>query len=179
MNGSDLCSQVWSYYTVAGYPYRRNWWPLLWALLDAAVCNTAKICYLLGDQRSHLEIQQYIALRLLRNLAASLRAFGHPPLPAPEEARPTQISQPINEHTKIKTTALEEPKQRPWCVNCKPIRPLNYQMNARIPLQERAINRRRTAYPRTRTACKECQAPLCSSGPCWREYHTARDRGEL
>jgi len=171
MNGSDLCSQVWSYYSTQSHKHRRNWWPLLWALLDASMSNTVKICQLLGDKRSHSQIQEFIALRMLRNPASSLRSFFRPSLPIPEAARPTDAPKGASEHTKIHIWAMNEVRKERRCVECASIRPSTYRTARRVPLQERSSNTPRIQPPRTRMACKECQVALCDNGRCWQRYH--------
>ena len=56
IRGSDICQQVWNYYTIAKHPHRRNWWPMLWAILDDTISNITKICHLLGYLGSHRDI---------------------------------------------------------------------------------------------------------------------------
>lgn len=76
MNSCDVASQVWSYYSVARYSHWRNWWPMLWLILDASIANVLYLYRLKGfaeSQLSHRHLQTTIGLQLLRQPAAVLR----------------------------------------------------------------------------------------------------------
>ena len=76
MNSCDLASQVWSYYTVSRYSHWRNWWPMLWIILDASIANVLYLYRLMGfgeSNISHRDLQTRIGLQLLRNPASILR----------------------------------------------------------------------------------------------------------
>jgi hypothetical protein len=70
MNGSDLCQQMWNYYTVSHHRHRRNWWPLFWMIIDASISNVLYIYRLAGFSESeltHAQLQERLGLQLLRS----------------------------------------------------------------------------------------------------------------
>jgi Transposase IS4 len=78
MGGSDSHAQQSSYYSTAQHYHQRNWLPLFYMLIDAAVTNS----YILykhsdasktGKKLTHVEFQQEIAKALLRGPGAILR----------------------------------------------------------------------------------------------------------
>jgi hypothetical protein len=76
MNSCDLASQVWSYFTVSRYSHWRNWWPMLWIILDASIANVLYLYRLRGfteSQLSHRDLQTRIGFQLLRDPASVLR----------------------------------------------------------------------------------------------------------
>ncbi len=75
MSGSDNHAKLNSFYSTAQHYHRRNWLPLFYLLLDAAVTN-AYILYKLGARTaklSHAEFQEQIARGLLQAPGAILR----------------------------------------------------------------------------------------------------------
>ena len=103
MNGADLCAQVWSSYTTSNQRHRRNWWPLLWALLDGIITNIYKICARLGGGLTRREIQLHLAYHLLRSPANNLRKRA--PSTSIVGARPTKIPTRGGQHAWGKTTS--------------------------------------------------------------------------
>ena len=76
MNSCDVASQVWSYYSVSRYSHWRNWWPMLWIILDASVANVLYLYRMKGFSEadlSHRDLQTRLGLQLLRNPASVLR----------------------------------------------------------------------------------------------------------
>jgi Transposase IS4 len=174
MNSCDVASQLWSYYSVSRYSHWRNWWPMLWLILDASIANVLYLYRLKGftePQLSHRRLQTTIALQLLRQPAAVLRnresdvqVYGQ---------RRSIIKQP--QHQWI------QPGQRGECVQCRPTpkrgAPIKDQ---RQPLQEVDINARpkRPRYPRSSYKCKECDVWLCQNSTCWQRYHLDEEEWE-
>jgi hypothetical protein len=162
MNGADLCAQLWSYYSTANHRHRRNWWPLLWGLLDSMVANTAKICHRLGSKLTHRDIQLHLAYYYLRNPANRLRKRACSASMC--GARPTKIPTQEGHHTWGLTTAWGV--KRGNCQGCA--RPKGRPSRA---LGEISGNRR----VRSRSGCLQCRAALCSSY-CWTAFHNRRNR---
>ena len=174
MGGSDICQQVWNYYTTAKHPHHRNWWPMLWAMLDGTIGNIVRICHLLDYRTSHRDIQKHISLVLMRRPAATLRSPYRPSEASQRlSARESGLGKEEGKHQWQKISELRTGrlagKKRLECVNCKPPK------RRRRPLAERPCN---TLIPdeqsynrRTQMACLECQVALCAMGDCWKQWH--------
>ena len=114
MNGSDLCQQSWNEYSLSKHPHRRNWWPLFWQLINASITNCLYIYRLLGfgeKELTHLQLQERLALQLLRNPAAVIRTKKMTSTASTKRA--TQLQRPTSEHTWTRI-----PKRQ--CVVCTP-----------------------------------------------------------
>jgi hypothetical protein len=75
MGESDSYMQQNSYYSTAKHYHARNWLPLLYLLVDAAITNSY-ILYKQGitdNKLSHIEFQTEIAFALLRRSDAILQ----------------------------------------------------------------------------------------------------------
>jgi hypothetical protein len=83
MGGSDNHAKQNSYYSTARHYHRRNWLPLFYLLIDAAVTNSY-ILYKQGiggkTRLSRVKFQEEIARRLLRGPRAILRQRSLQPL---------------------------------------------------------------------------------------------------
>jgi hypothetical protein len=173
MNGSDLCQQVWNYYTVSGHRHRRNWWPLFWMIIDASISNVLFIYRLAGineDQLTHSQLQERLGLQLLRNPAAvnrikntSVKVTGQ---------QPSLLLRPLDEHH------WQEILPR-WCVLCKPPPQPRGRPKA-APLQEIDTNTRRQRGPRVRGrqtnyGCLECGVALCYTSEHWQRHHSEQE----
>jgi hypothetical protein len=169
MNRADLCAQVWSYYTTAKQPHRRNWWPLLWALLDGMVANTGRICHQLESKLTHRQIQIHLAYHLLRNPANQLRKRASKVIIT--GARPSKISNPEGQHTWGRTSSWGV--QRGNCKGCaKPMGRPYGALGKMKALGKRDSNSRiRHKTTSSRKGCLECRAALCSSS-CWTKFHS-------
>ena len=167
MNGADLCAQLWSYYTTANHRHRRNWWPLLWGMLDSMVANTAKICHHLKSDLTHRDIQLQIAYHYLRDPANRLRKRAASA--STSGLRPTKIPTLEGQHAWGKT--LSWGVKRGNCQGCS--RPPGRPWPSRKILGEISGNSRK----RCQTGCLQCQVALCGSY-CWTEFHS-RKNGEL
>jgi hypothetical protein len=91
MGGSNSHAQQNSYYSTAKHSHARNWLPLLYLLIDAAITNSC-ILYkegVSGKKLSHVEFQTEIAFGLLRGADTFLR-----------ERLPRHPRGSINLHTK-------------------------------------------------------------------------------
>lgn len=171
MNGSDLCQQVWNYFTTTTHPHSRNWWPLLWMIIDASIANVLYIFRLKGFKITHTQLQERLGLQLLRNPASvnrkrNSRSFVSIP-------RPSLLKRPANEHQ-------WERIPRRWCVVCKPVkRTRGYGREERRVLQERGINtirtqpvsKKRTRGKQTQWGCYQCNVALCHTSDCWQQHH--------
>jgi Transposase IS4 len=167
MGGSDSHAQQNSYYSTAKHYHARNWLPLLYLLIDAAITNS----YILykegvsGKKLSHVEFQTEIAFALLRGSDAILR-----------QRLPRHPTGCIDLHTKsVQKDALqghsrgELPIQR-RCEVCSPGKPHGRPRKA---LQELSNNvphsvEQSVQKPhRTIHCCKQCRVPVCYNSRCW------------
>lgn len=171
MNGSDLCQQVWNYFTTTKHSHWRNWWPLLWMIIDASIANVLYILRLKGFKISHTDLQERLGLQLLRDPAAVNRTREPPYLAA--STRPTLLRRPTNEHQ-------WERISRRYCVVCKPVgRGRGYGRARRQALQELGVNTARTQpiqkmrkrSKQTRWGCFQCEVALCHTSRCWQRHH--------
>lgn len=180
MNSCDVASQVWSYYTVSRYSHWRNWWPMLWIILDASIANVLYLYRLKGFTEadlSHKDLQTMIALQLLQKPASVLR---------PRESttfvmgqRPSKIPQPLHKWEKAGKT-VQGHQRRGECVQCNTQagrqggRPIGSK--TRRPLQDISTNRvRQMPRPRSSYKCGDCDVFLCRDSTCWQRYHLASD----
>jgi hypothetical protein len=172
MNSCDLASQVWSYFTVSRYSHWRNWWPMLWIILDASIANVLYLYRLRGfteSQLSHRDLQTRIGFQLLRDPASVLRerestvnAVG---------LQPSKLRRSQHEWIKAGKTPQGHDR-RGECEQYKRTAPVGRPRKEmpRIPLQEISINTRRRG-PWTRFKCKECDVWLCHNSVCWQRHH--------
>jgi hypothetical protein len=183
MNSCDVASQVWSYYSVSRYSYWRNWWPMLWIILDASIANVLYLYRLKGFSEaklSHRDLQTRIGLQLLREPASVLRRQSDPITVLGTTA--SQIEKPQHQWIKAGTTDQEHPR-RGECAVCKgppgePGRPR--RGTGRIPLEELSINtpRQRQRGSRSSWMCRECRVFLCRDSTCWQRQHLDPDDWE-
>lgn len=168
MNSCDVASQVWSYYSVARYSHWRNWWPMLWLILDASIANVLYLYRQKGyteSDLSHYTLQTTIALQLLWQPTSVLRERDSDVIVLGQ--RPSSIKK--EPHQWIK------PGKRGYCKWCKG--PIDNQGrppgSTRIPLQELSCNTQhiRKRGPQTSFKCKECDVWLCHDSYCWERYH--------
>jgi transposase IS4-like protein len=167
MNGADVCSQTWGYYTVSRHAHYRNWWPLLWAILDATIVNIHKIYRAkrhLTKDLSHKDLQTEIALLLLRNPAAVLRK--RPRVEKIYGQRPTKIPKPEHKWESIKRTWCEVHKPHKGSGG-RPSRALQDITNV-----ANHVRKRRDRGKQTQKGCKQCKVALCYTSGCWQAYHS-------
>jgi hypothetical protein len=174
MNGSDLCQQMWNYYTVSHHRHRRNWWPLFWMIIDASISNVLYLYRLTGitvKELTHSQLQERLGLQLLRNPAAVDRK--HKSEIRVTSQRPSLILRPADEHH------WQEILPR-WCVLCKPPPSKKRRGKAkRQPLQEMDINTtqgKRQRGRQTNHGCRECQVALCHNSEHWQRWHDATEQ---
>jgi Transposase IS4 len=171
MNSCDVASQVWSYYSVARYSHWRNWWPMLWLILDASIANVLYLYRLKGyteSDLSHRQLQTTIALQLLGQPASVLRKRESDVIVLGQ--KPSAIKKEL--HRWIK------PGTRGYCEWCKgpTDRRGRPPGTTRTPLQELSKNTRppRIRYGhRTSFKCEECNVWLCHDSYCWEQHHAA------
>jgi hypothetical protein len=175
MNGSDLCQQVWNYYTVSSHRHHRNWWSLFWMIIDASISNVLYLYRLAGIDKNvltHSQLQERLGLQLLRNPAAVTRKLK--PTVNVIGQQPSLLQRPLDEHH------WQEIIPR-WCVLCKPPPQPRARGKARQPLQEMDINRTyRNRRPRVRGkqtnwACRECGVALCHDSEHWQRQHAEQE----
>jgi hypothetical protein len=176
MNSCDVASQVWSYYSVSRYSHWRNWWPMLWLILDASIANVLYLYRLKGFSEadlSHRDLQTRIGLQLLREPDSVLRQRRDPVIVL--NSKPSEIKK--SEHQWIKAgTTNQGHERRGECVVCKAPpekrgRRRKGQEQERTPLQELSTNTRRQRGPRSRWKCRECDVFLCRDSTCWQRQH--------
>jgi hypothetical protein len=171
MNSCDVASQVWSYYSVARYSHWRNWWPMLWLILDASIANVLYLYRLKGfteTDLSHRDLQTTIGLQLLRNPACVLR--NREPQTAVIGLKPSRIEKPRHNWCKPGRGKRGDCEQCKWPAG-KAGRPWK---DIRTPLQEISTNprpRQRRRGPRSSYKCKECDVWLCRDSGCWTRFH--------
>jgi len=164
MNSCDVASQVWSYYSGARYSHWRNWWPMLWLILDASIANVLYLYRLKGyaeSNLSHRQLQTTIALQLLGQPASVLRKRE-------SNARTIGLKQPS---IKQPLHQWVKPGGSGWCRQCKPPRGMPGLPKERQPLRELSTNVQRYRGAQTRYKCIECDAWLCQNSTCWQRYH--------
>jgi Transposase IS4 len=171
MNGSDLCQQVWNYFTTTAHPHSRNWWPLLWMIIDASIANVLYIFRLKGFKITHTQLQERLGLQLLRNPASvnrkrDSRSFVTTP-------RPSLLKRPADEHQ-------WERISRRYCVVCKPPgqrRGLGSRRRAALKelgintIRTQPLSRKRKRGKSTRWGCYQCNVALCHTSDCWQRHH--------
>jgi hypothetical protein len=175
MNSCDVASQVWSYYSVSRYSHWRNWWPMLWIILDASIANVLYLYRLKGYTEanlSHRELQTRIGLQLLKDPASVLRKRSSKITVSGQE--PSVIPQPQHRWIKAGITARGY-QHRGECKECKPSskrgRPPPNKED-RQPLQEISLNtcgRRQRVWSSFK--CSACDVWLCRDSTCWQRHH--------
>jgi Transposase IS4 len=171
MNSCDVASQLWSYYSVSRYSHWRNWWPMLWLILDASIANVLYLYRLKGfseSQLSHRHLQTTIALQLLRQPASVLRK--REPDVRVYGQRPSKIIQSPHQWIKPGKTSSGL-DQRGECVQCKSPMARQGRPPVSAPLQELSTNIQHRRGPRSRFKCKECDVWLCQNSTCWQRFH--------
>jgi hypothetical protein len=176
MNSCDVASQVWSYYSVSRYSHWRNWWPMLWIILDASIANVLYLYRLKGHAEadlSHRELQTRIGLQLLQDPASVLRQRDSQIVILGQ--KPSLIEQPHHKWIKGGTTAGGH-QRRGECYECRPSHKLGraFKEKDRPPLQELSTNTdrcRRPRVPRTSYKCEACDVWLCRDSTCWQRHH--------
>ena len=169
MGGSDIASQIWSYYTTAHHSHRRSWWPLLWQLLDATVANIYAICSLSDPSVTHAHIQTLIGLAFLQDPRAVCRKRRRSFIvrgQSPSKASPS---------TSPDMCTWENHYNRIWCRGCGPRPHGRGRERGRQPLGD-ITNRPRKHSGRKKTnwRCSQCKVGLCHSQDCWDEWHNIR-----
>jgi Transposase IS4 len=174
MGGADSHAQQNSYYSTAKHWHRRNWWPLFFFLVDAAVTNSYLLYKLLQKQQgnekplSHVAFQTEIALKLLRQATAILRKRStHRPKPD-ELYNPTDAKEAVQGHRLVKQGPPRACRAC-QCVQPRPGRP-------RGALQEISGNadpvlrRAKRKVIRTSYICGPCGLPICNSSKCFQRH---------
>jgi hypothetical protein len=167
MNSCDLASQVWSYYSVSRYSHWRNWWPMLWIILDASIANVLYLYRFKGFTESvlsHKDLQTTIGLQLLKDSGSVLRHRSSAAFVLGQ--RKSAVRQP--EHQWVRPGV----PRRGECVQCRT--PTSQGGRPRVALQELSVNtqpRGKRRGPWTRFKCKECDVWLCQNSTCWQRYH--------
>jgi hypothetical protein len=145
MGGVDIANQYRASYEIHRKS-ERNWFPLLYFFLDAAIVNAFRIQYLYKQQQQASELPSQ--LRFREKLYQELFTFASQSSPSPT---PRPVPVPGINHQRIQFD-----KQQPckWC-----------QYN-------RQKGTRGQRAPRTRSGCLECgNVALCVKGRCWDEFH--------
>ena len=167
MNSCDVASQVRSYYSVSRYSHWRNWWPMLWIILDASVANVLYLYRMKGfteTNLSHRDLQTRLGLQLIRNPASVLRKQESQVIVMGQ--KPSRIAESAHQWVK--------PGTRGYCEQCAPAQPRGRpRETGRTPLQEISINlsRHELRGPRSSFKCKECDVWLCRDSTCWQRWH--------
>ena len=172
MNSCDLASQVWSYYTVSRYSHWRNWWPMLWIVLDASIANVLYLYRLRGfteSQLSHRDLQTRIGFQLLRNPASVLRERASTTIAI--GLQPSKTRRPRHQWIRAGKTPQGHDR-RGYCEQCKTSLGHGGRRATMTPLQEISTNARHERRgPRTSFKCKECDVWLCHNSVCWQRHH--------
>ena len=171
MNSCDVASQVWSYYSVARYSHWRNWWPMLWLILDASIANVLYLYRQKGFKESdlsHRDLQTTIGLQLLGQPAAVLRKRESGVIIVGQ--KPSEIRK--EPHQLVKAEA----GKRGYCAWCKGPSLKRGPKTDRTPLQAISTNIQRTTARsghRTSFKCEDCKVWLCQDSYCYERYHDA------
>jgi len=175
MGGSDNHAKLNSFYSTSQHYHRRNWLPLFYLLLDAAVTN-AYILYkqsVKNNKLSHAEFQEEIAIGLLRTPGAILR-----------RRRPNLATS--NRNSRAKTVRKSSYKGHDWTKLdtyrvCQVCSSSNKQRGrkTRRALQETSgnvpdsVNIGKRTRHQTIYSCSKCSIPICYNSHCW-ERHLLR-----
>jgi hypothetical protein len=170
MGGSDNHAKQNSYYSTAQHHHLRNWLPLIYLLIDAAVTNSY-ILYKLGfkglKKLTHVDFQEEIARSLLRDPGAILRQRR----PRPPNASCDPNTKPVRKGTdqghawgKLDTyrrCRVCHPPQKPG--------PKKRDRNALQKLSVNALNNKKSsgkAVHRTVRKCIKCSILICHNSHC-------------
>jgi hypothetical protein len=150
MGGIDIANQYRSSYETHRKG-ERNWLPILYFFLDAAIINAFRIqCVYKAQQRA----QPLTHLAFRERLYRELFAFA---LEANTDLPPQRLNAGIN-HLRIRL------KTRRVCLWCQAKKKLGLSSVQRLP--------------RSNYGCSTCgEAALCTKGRCWVEFHTLRRLG--
>jgi hypothetical protein len=146
INGVDLTNQYRSFYEVYLKDYR-NWLPLLYFFINAAVVNAWRIQYIYKQQHgaTRLPAQLFFRERLYQQL------FGFA-----SQANTSLPNQRLNTSVKHHRIQLNGRKACMWCQYKRKTGHLNTQRASQ-----------------SRTGCAECGgAALCASSRCWQDFHS-------
>ncbi len=172
MGGSDNHAKLNSYYSVSQHYHRRNWLPLFYLLIDAAVTNVY-ILYKLGSKDrklSHAQFQKEIAQSLLRGPGAILRQ--RPPRPPKARCDLRTKSVPKDSH---KGHSWVKENDYRYCAVCNPA---SKKGRPRKALQEMSTNAPNKGNPsrkgihRTMWSCSKCGISICHNSRCWARHLT-------
>lgn len=172
MGGSDSHAQQNSYYSTAQHYHRRNWLPLFYLLIDAAVTNSYILYKLMKStdktKLTHAEFQEAIARDLLQDPGAILRQRRPPPTRRYPELNPFTVNKGDNlSHSWGKRDLYRQ------CAVCTPHgrpgkRPRIFQeISGNEPCDRK---RTRISTPRTCHFCTRCEVPICYKSQCWEQH---------
>jgi hypothetical protein len=173
MGGSDNHAKLNSFFSTGRHHHRRNWFPLLYFIFDAAITN-AYILYKLSNQDnkrkilSHAEFQEEIARELLRNPRAILR---HRPPRHPKKSCKTPTKS-VRKEASEGHAWVESDKYR-RCQVCHPPQKRGPKKRERNALEELSVNALnsakdpRSSIRRTQWSCVSCDIPICHDSRCW------------
>jgi hypothetical protein len=160
MGAVDIANQLRESYEVHRASIR-NWWPLFYWLIDVTIINSYRL-YLITMAQLH--ISKTYSYKEFRTCIYML-LFGFVIDAKLEHAKESlggkrrYCSTDSRIHYRVKIPQ----KSCSWClyiVQCKQIRGEEYK-GSRVT--------------RTRSACVFCEAPLCTEGDCWSNYHNIYD----
>jgi hypothetical protein len=144
MNGVDLANQFRASYEVHRTGYR-NWLPLLYFFIDAAVVNAYRMHCI--HKQQHGNASSFTQLSFREKLYQQLFALSSTDLPS-------QRLDTSQNHVRVSL------KTRQTCVWCQYKRKQGQQEGTRVN--------------RARTGCKVCDnVALCKTG-CWQEFHSIK-----
>lgn len=178
MGGSDNHAKQTSFYSTAQHYHRRNWLPLFYFLLDAAVTN-AYILYKLGTEGrklSHADFQQAIALDLLRTPGAVLRR-RRPTVENNRNSRAKSIRKAGHEgHYWVKLDGYrlcQVCSNHPGKQRGRKSRCALREISNNVPAVSAGLNAAKKARHRSKWSCSKCSIPICYNSHCW-ERHLLR-----
>lgn len=150
MNGVDLAQQFRTFYNTHRTTFR-NWLPLLYWFIDAAIVNAFRIQSLYRKERG---IRPSTQLEFREKLYQELFAFAsHQSGVLP----PQRLNQKLSH---IRTRG--DKRTCRWC-----------QYKRKHLSHILAIPKR---SGQTNSACSACTVPLCLKGSCWEDFHTYGSR---
>jgi Transposase IS4 len=171
MGGSDNHAKQNSYYSTAQHHHLRDWLPLIYLLIDAAVTNSY-ILYKLGfkglKKLTHVDFQEEIARSLLRDAGAILRQRR----PRPPNASCDPNTKPVRKGTD-QGHAWGKLDTYRRCRVCHPPQKPGPKKRDRNALQELSVNAPNNkkssgkAVHRTVHECIKCSIPICRNSHCW------------
>jgi hypothetical protein len=173
MGGFNLHAQYSSYYSTGQHYHERNWLPLFYMLIDAAVTNSYILCKQAGvkdgkKMLTHVAFQEALAKSLLRGPGAILRKRRPRP--------PKSVSLPIQ--NQCVKAPLKDIHGADWLttanvgsailIKAKGVkRKALDEISNNIPISKEQLKK---GTRRTIRFCTNCDVPICYNSHSWEKH---------